>query len=258
MAQLQAAHFSRASTSKLAASLAKPASFKLLYWPINALGTTSREMLEYGGAKWENLSQSPDNWGQERLQTPFHVLPVLYIKTEDENDLVLSEAIVVEHYLAKQFSLLGDNEYEENLIKMFHNSSHLFQAAFAQGVTLCSPDVKERQLAAFLNNTLPTWIQTHEKHLHDNGNNGHYVGEKLSLADIRTAVAIEHLTLQPQAAQIMEVINKSEPLIKVKETVAKDPKIAAWRASEQGRKLTEASKAFFTNPPFASKPPPKN
>ncbi|KAG0363539.1 hypothetical protein BGZ54_008119 [Gamsiella multidivaricata] len=233
MAQLQAAHFSRASTSKLAASLAKPASFKLLYWPINALGTTSREMLEYGGAKWENLSQSPD-------------------------DLVLSEAIVVEHYLAKQFSLLGDNEYEENLIKMFHNSSHLFQAAFAQGVTLCSPDVKERQLAAFLNNTLPTWIQTHEKHLHDNGNNGHYVGEKLSLADIRTAVAIEHLTLQPQAAQIMEVINKSEPLIKVKETVAKDPKIAAWRASEQGRKLTEASKAFFTNPPFASKPPPKN
>ena len=71
---------------------------------------------------------------------------------------------------------------------------------------------------------------------------------QLSLADIRTAVLIEHFAILPQADQIMELINKSEAILKVRDTVARDPKIAAWRASQEGRTLTESSVAFFVNP----------
>lgn len=94
-------------------------------------------------------------------------------------ELVLSEAMVVETFLAKKFGLLGDNEYEENLIKAFHSSTTFLQCSFAQSVTWSPPEVKEGNLAYFLTNTLQTFITTHEKHLADNGNNGHYLGNKV-------------------------------------------------------------------------------
>ena len=54
----------------------------------------------------------------------------------------------------------------------------------------------------------------------------------------------------------MDIVSKSEALMKVHATVMKDSKIAAWRAGEKYRSLTEASKAFFVNP-FAMIAPPK-
>ncbi|KAF8937349.1 hypothetical protein BGZ58_002844 [Dissophora ornata] len=230
MIQPDAKHFQRNDTAKLAISLSTPASFKFMYWPINAVGSTGREIMAYGDAKWENLSP----------------------------EAMLSEAIVVEHYLAKQFGLLGDNEYQESLIKVFHSSSSHVQANFAQMVTWSLPEVKAKQLDFFKSSILPTWIQTHEKHLADNGNNGHYVGNKLSLADIRTACAIEHFAVQPEASELMEIVNKSVALCKVRETVAVHPKIAPWRASEQYQKLSQGSVAFFANPFAFIPPPPKN
>ncbi|KAF9361802.1 hypothetical protein BGX26_011797 [Mortierella sp. AD094] len=255
MIQPDATHFSRESTRELSVALNKPESFKLMYWPINAVGATSREILVYGQAKWENLA--PGNWLEEKLKTPFQVVPILYIKSQNGQDLVLSESSIIEQYLAKTFGLLGDNDYEEYLIKAFQSSSAAIQSCFAQGVTWEGPEAKAKHLEYFKNNTLPLWIETHEKHLADNGNNGHYVGNKLSLADIRTANAIEHFAVQPEAPELMEIINKSEALLKVREAVAKDPKIAAWRADELYKKLSQGSVAFFANP-FAFMPAPKN
>lgn len=94
-------------------------------------------------------------------------------------DLVLSEASVIELYLAKHLNLLGDNEYEELLIKMFHSSTFLLQTAFASNVTWCPSEVQQKTLAFFKANTLPTWIKTHTKHLLDNGDNGHYIGNRV-------------------------------------------------------------------------------
>lgn len=87
--------------------------------------------------------------------------------------------MVVEQFLAKKFNLLGDNDYEEQLIKAFHSSSAHLQSNFAQSVTWCPPDAKEENLAKFLTGTLKTFIDTHEKHLADNGDNGHYVGNRV-------------------------------------------------------------------------------
>ncbi|KAF9083431.1 hypothetical protein BGX27_004135 [Mortierella sp. AM989] len=247
MVQLDATHFSRDSTSELSAALNKPESFKFLYWPFNAVASTSREILEFGQAKWENLAP-PGNWDEEKLKTPFHCLPVLYIKSQNGKDIVLSETSVIEQYLAKTFGLLGDNDYEENLIKIFHSSSGAIQSSFAEGVTWERSEAKASHFTFFKQVTLPRWIQTHEKHLADNGNNGHYVGNKLSLADIRTANAIEHFALQPEGPELMEIIGKSEALSKVRQAVAKDVNIAAWRSGDLCKRLYQDSVGFFANP----------
>ncbi|KAG0056022.1 Glutathione S-transferase S1 [Gryganskiella cystojenkinii] len=249
-----ATHYVREpSTAELAKSVDQPESFKLKYFPMNAVGATSRDILSYGQAKWENLA--PANWGEEKYMTPFNCMPVLYIHTKDGKDLVISEAFTVEHYLAKHFDLLGDNEYEAILIKSFHSSSSFMQSTFATMVTWTPAEVQAKNLAFFKNFLLPTWVQTHSKHLIDNGDNGHYMGNRLSLADIRTANAIEHLAVQPCAEELLEIVAQSPQLLKVRETVANDPRIAAWRASEAYKTLHSGSKAFFVNPmKFVPKP----
>ncbi|KAG0056023.1 hypothetical protein BGZ83_006636 [Gryganskiella cystojenkinii] len=227
MATQDASHFTRQpSTADVTKSIEQPESFKLKYMPLNAVGATPREILAHAGAQWENIVPS----------------------TKDGNDLVLSEASTIDHYLAKHFGLLGDNEYESMLIKSFHSSSSMLQTIFGTAVVWAFPEVKDRMLQDFKNGKLATWIQVHTKHLIDNGDNGHYLGNKLSLADIRTACLIENFAVQPFGEELLEAISKSRSLLKVRETVAKDPKIAAWRAGEQYQKLTAASKAFFANP----------
>ncbi|KAF9186667.1 hypothetical protein BGZ51_009336 [Haplosporangium sp. Z 767] len=243
-----AKHFDRTTpSSELAAGLAKPASFKILYWPINGLAATPRDLLAYGGAKWEELP-TPKNWEEDKLLTPFHCLPVLYINSEDGKEIVLSESVPIDHYLAKVFGLLGDNEYEELLIKAFHCSSAGIQNLFAATVSWNQPEVKAKTFQRFKSTTLQNWVKTHEKHLADNGNNGHYIGNKISLADIRTVSVIEHFMAQPEGDEIMEIINMSEALTKVRENVLKEPKIAEWRASAKYQKLFGDSKIFFADP----------
>ncbi|KAF9562233.1 hypothetical protein BGW38_008993, partial [Lunasporangiospora selenospora] len=190
------------------------------------------------------------NWNVDRGTTPFFCLPVLTVHTEDGRDITLSEAQVVDNFLAKKYDLLGDNEYESNLINMFYSSSATVQNQFAVTVTwnFAGPEAKKQSLDMFLNRTLSAWIESHERHLIDNGSNGHYVGDRLSLADIRTAYAIEHFLVQPESEVILKKIKESAVLYKVYETVAKNPKIAAWRESDEFKKLGEMSRQFFINP----------
>ncbi|KAF9125723.1 hypothetical protein BG015_004832, partial [Linnemannia schmuckeri] len=98
----------------------RSASYKLEHFHISGFGAVPREMLAYGGAQWEDVIVT--NWPAE-VKSPFGVFPVLHIKTADGRELRLSESNVIEHYLAKQFGLLGENEWEKLQIKTFYSSS---------------------------------------------------------------------------------------------------------------------------------------
>ncbi|KAG0370149.1 hypothetical protein BGX24_002114 [Mortierella sp. AD032] len=246
MVQTEAGHFSRDASAELSEALARPASFKLKYFPILANGATARDLLSYGGVEWTPVA--PADWNAEKKQTPFYLMPVLHVVGENGKTASLAETVVVEHFLAKKFGLLGSNEYEESIIKMIHSSSAALQNAFAGSVTWNEPEAKAKGLAFFTSATLPSWIETHERHLMDNGNNGHYLGNKLSLADIRTANVIEQLATQPESEALMVLINKSEALLKVYKAVAKDPKLVQWRSGNEYKGFYEGNKAFYANP----------
>ncbi|KAF9112065.1 hypothetical protein BGX27_004013 [Mortierella sp. AM989] len=244
MVQIGASHFVRdVPTSDMADILEHPDSFRLLYFPLEGLGQTSRDILAYGEAKWESLF--PGKWSEDKGQTPFGCLPVLFVN-KNGKEAVLSEAPVIETYLAKHFGLLGENQYEESLIKASHNSSQSVMNFYSTSVAYNMPEVQEKTRASFLDYTLPNWIATHERHLVDNGSNGHYLGDKLSLADIKTANVIDHFAHQQKDQEIIEKIKKSPALWKVKETV--DAKLAKWRASDDFKTLATSTTAFYLDP----------
>lgn len=70
----------------------------------------------------------------------------------------------------------------------------------------------------------------------------------MTLADIKTANAIDHFALQPKGDDLVEIIKKSPALWKVKETVDSHPKLSKWRTSEEFKELEAGTKAFYENP----------
>lgn len=92
---------------------------------------------------------------------------------------MISETHAVENYLAKHFGLMGNNEYEETLIRAFHCSSASLFASFQATVVWNLPEVREKTLEGFKARQLAHWVKTHERHLMENGNNGHYIGNKV-------------------------------------------------------------------------------
>ncbi|KAF9434300.1 hypothetical protein BGZ76_008241 [Entomortierella beljakovae] len=244
MVQSGTTHFVRdVPTLNVTDIMANPDSFRIFYFPIEGLGQTARDILAFGGAKWESVF--PEKWATEKDKTPFGCLPVLFIN-KGGKEVHISEVSVIDSYLANHFGLLGDNLYEESLIKAFHSSSMTLIATFSTSVAWNVPEAQEKAFGYFKMATLPNWIKTHERHLVDNGSNGHYIGDKLSLADIKTSNAIDHLAHQPNGKEMIEMIRASPSIWKVKETV--DAKLAKWRACEDFKKLASSTTEFYLDP----------
>ncbi|KAF9575152.1 Glutathione S-transferase S1 [Mortierella alpina] len=233
------------SSAEITKALAdpRPCSYKLVYFEVSGMGGVARDILAYGDADWEDQVLT---WPPE-VSSPFGVFPVLHIKTPTGLEVKLAEAIIIEHHLAKKFGLLGDNEWEEQQIKMLHSSSLYLRERLFTRVTWNYKEVMDKALDHFLTQQLPTWIETHTKHLKDNGNNGHYVGDKLSLADLLTANAIDHFQIQFGGLKIIEMIKKSPEIWKVKEKVDAEPRLQAWRQSAAYKKHIDASAAMYAN-----------
>ncbi|KAG0373372.1 Glutathione S-transferase S1 [Mortierella sp. AD032] len=221
------------------------ASYKLEYFDVSSVGAVPRDILSFGDAQWEDLVLT--NWPAE-IKSPSGLFPVLYIKTADGREIRLVESFVIEHYLAKQFGLLGDNEWEELQIKTFHSSSLYLRERLTMRVTWNYKEVQEKALESFLKKDLPLWIETHTKHLKDNGSNGHYVGNKTSLADLQTANVIDHFKCLYKGDVIVQQIQQGSPEIwKVKETVDNEPRLQKWRQSDEYKTHIAFSQARYAN-----------
>ncbi|KAG0241726.1 hypothetical protein B0O80DRAFT_241760 [Mortierella sp. GBAus27b] len=220
----------------------RPASYKFEYFDVWGVGAVSRDMLAYGNADWQNLPIT--NWPAQKA-APFGVFPVLHIRTAGGIEIKLAETIVIENYLAKRFGLLGDNEWEEQLIKMLYSSTFFVRERTFMRVTWNFKDRRDATFEMFMTQNLPVWIETHTKHLKDNGSNGHYVGNKLSLADLQTANTIEHFSCLYRGNEILEEIKKSPEIWRVKETVDQEPRLQTWRQSEDYKKHIATSLAMY-------------
>lgn len=179
--------------------------------------------------------------------------------------------MVIDIYLAEEFGLLGDNKYEELTIKAFNSSSHFLMERFFR--LLASTAERKQNIETFIDIFLPKFIYDHEFHLRNNGNNGHYVGSKvrfplfypsiplaahrflivvlrsyyvqLSLADIHLANVVHLFQTMPFGKRIDDVFSKSEPICKVVATVLANPEIAAWRNSDEFKRLEKCSHKWY-------------
>lgn len=121
------------------------------------------------------------------MPTVFSVLPVLRIKDRSPSsafqgkELVLAEASVIDTFLARRFGLLGNNEWESLAIQTFYSNIHYLRERASSSTMAVPVAMREKNRDRYLNVALKKFCEDHEYHLKENGSNGHYVGDKVSL-----------------------------------------------------------------------------
>ncbi|KAF9917450.1 hypothetical protein BX616_000949 [Lobosporangium transversale] len=208
--------------------------FQVFYFSFHGLGACPRALLCFGGEgiQWENKLTTMEKWPQDKTTTPTGYVPVL-IETDLKTNTTIEipESLAMERYLAAKFGLLGDNAREQTLNDIFYAQAVMLNTKFVDKVFWTFEEVRVKSLNQLLESTLPDWVKLCEKHLMENGNTGHFVDNKFTLADIKTAVVLDTF-LGLDSEKVLGPIS-SPGLWKLKETVDTHPVYAAWRKSEE-------------------------
>ncbi|KAF9933499.1 Glutathione S-transferase S1 [Linnemannia zychae] len=223
----------------------KDLSFTLLYWDIASVGSTSRELLVYGKANYDFTFPKDEDWDKGKVPTVFSVVPVLTIKGGASSkfagqEMHLAESSVIDTFLAGRFGLLGENEWESLAIQSFYSSiQYLRERCYTEGMP-GRPELRKEARDKYMK-SIEKFCEDHEYHLEQNGSNGHYVGNKLSLADIHLSNVIHYLSTIPWGDMALDLIKRYKLIWKVKENVEKCPEIAEWRETELFKRLEKNS-----------------
>ena len=196
--------------------------------------------------------------------TPFGSLPILTVHDtfdsageENEAEAItarksIPEADVIERFLAKRFGFMGSTADEELEICIVLSQTITIHNVWVFRVVPASamenaPEARAKILQTFLDVTLRNWVLNCEKQLgtNNNNNNNRYnqkadkgvylVGDKLSLADIKTAVLMDML-LAVAGADVYLNAEAAPGLWRLKENVdTLYPRYRAYRKSEAFR-----------------------
>jgi hypothetical protein len=107
-------------------------------------------------------------------------MPIMYEETKTGEVLELCELTPIEFYLGSKYGYVGENKWEENLVRMYHSSTQaLFDKLVHVGVRTPKEHSQAEMMEIYLTKTIPEWAFYHERALVKNGSNGHYVGNKV-------------------------------------------------------------------------------
>ncbi|GJJ74165.1 hypothetical protein EMPS_06523 [Entomortierella parvispora] len=225
--------------------------YKLLYFGMHYGGTSARGILAYANADWEPVFPTP-NWGVEKPNAPFEMIPVLTVIHPTGQKLVLAENVAIDIFLAKQFGLHGENAWEEALINSFYSNSNTFFYQEIMNIFFWESSSKDEEekakyLDTFLNEQLSNWARIHEAHLENNHLNGHYVGNRATLADIRTTTMLDSLEKIIGKERVATVVNeaKTPGILKVRHLVESKDSYAGWIQSAEYKKLDVKSESML-------------
>ncbi|GJJ67874.1 hypothetical protein EMPS_00220 [Entomortierella parvispora] len=215
--------------------------YTLLYYPFHGVCATVRAMLAMSDLK--HKFTHPTDWPSQKEHTPFGHMPVLYETSPATGETIeLAELSAIEFYLGQKLGLVGSNAWEENLIRSYVSSSQTLFDKFVVTV-LRSPKELQPQMKELFMKLIPEWATFHEKILQANGANGHYIGDKLTVADIKTVTVIDVMMVTSQDMFITR--EKTPALLAVKDSLEKNEKYTAWKSSEDYKACTEATRALF-------------
>ncbi|CAO3565239.1 unnamed protein product [Mortierella alpina] len=222
-------------------SQAKDNSYSMLYFGFHGVVPALRTMLAISGAKYTFIH--PENWEAEKDQTPFGHMPVLYETTSTGETLELAELSVIEFYLASKFGFMGSNAWEDQLVRSYTTASQALFEKFVVSVIRSPKELQPQLMAAFVEKQIPEWAKFHERILKANGSNGHYIGNQLTFADIKTSSIMGVMMKISGDKYISKELTPA--LMAVYETMEANPKYAAWKASEAHEAYTEATRKLF-------------
>ncbi|KAG0042512.1 hypothetical protein BGZ83_000381 [Gryganskiella cystojenkinii] len=223
-------------------SESKDNEYTLLYYPFHGVVNAIRVMMTMSNLK--HKFTHPEDWASEKEHTPFGHMPVLYETNPSTGETIeLAEQNVIEFYLAQKTGLLGSNAWEDQLIRSCASSSNMLFEKFVVMVVRAPAELKAQMMELFKAKQVGEWAVYHERMLQANGANGHYVGDKLSFADIKTVTVMDVMLVLTKDQFISR--EKTPALFAVKDGLEKNPKYQAWKSSEECLAYNEVTRKLF-------------
>ncbi|KAI9241301.1 MAG: hypothetical protein BYD32DRAFT_457964 [Podila humilis] len=181
--------------------------FVIKYLPLIGRAGVIHSILHLSGAEYKNEFVAKDEIAAHREKFPFGHVPVLIEPFLMDRPLNL-------HYLAEKYNLFGSTPQETALIKSVATNIYLELAD-----NLFSKDAAAKR-SEFESEVLPRFTLCHERWLDQNGNNGHYFGDRLTYADL---VLVNWLRVM---SKMGITIDESSSLKKVEKKLSELPE---WR-----------------------------
>ncbi|KAI1308381.1 hypothetical protein EDD11_004310 [Mortierella claussenii] len=206
--------------------------FQLYYFDFHGFAGVCRLVLAASGAHFTNEVPG-DLWATKKPETPFGLMPILKETSADgKTSLKVAESDAIERYLAKKFGMLGQDTFEETVVNSFaSNTQGALLHFFTMYGIVKDPEQRAENKKTLLTGALGSWVKTHEQHLQANGSNGHYLGNKLSLADIKSAFLLRIIQYIFGEDLISET--KTPALWKIRSNFENIPSVKAFLSSEQ-------------------------
>ncbi|KAF9977272.1 Glutathione S-transferase S1 [Actinomortierella ambigua] len=194
-------------------------------------------------APWEAKVQGFENWLQVKPTLPFGTLPILTEKMANGDEVHIAESVAMERYLAKKYGLAGSTLWEETMVDMFYNQAAFINFKLLEKVIFAVPEESHLQaFENFMDKTLPDWVNRCEQHLARNGNKGCFVGDKVTLADIKTSTVLDIMISLASSEPFLNP-NKTPCLFALKKRVDTHPSYAFYRKSPDYRSIDAQSQA---------------
>ncbi|KAF9160579.1 hypothetical protein DFQ27_006535 [Actinomortierella ambigua] len=219
--------------------------YQIHYFGVHGVVAVSRAMLCIAGADWSQRSETFDSWPAVKASTPFGTLPIMNVTSESGEVTVIPESMAIERYLAKKFDMVGSTEAEQIQVDVALSLNNSLSTYWIQRVMYAAPEATAKAFDELKTSKLPTWIASCEKVLAKNGSNGHFVGDKITVADISASALMDALL---PAEGVDAVLNeKTAPnLFAVKRKVDGHPKYLAYRKSDEFAQMSEVQSKFVT------------
>ncbi|KAG0031502.1 hypothetical protein BGZ82_006949 [Podila clonocystis] len=220
----------------------KDSTFEVHYFGIHGLGHYARTILAVSGANFTSVV--PEDWATEKPKKPFGLIPTLKETSVDGKVIEIAECDAIARYLSRKFGYLGINAFEETVIDQFVSSTRSVFNAITKYFDAKTPEAKAEVRTALMEHHIEAWLGHHERHLTNNGANGHYLGERLSLADFTAASLIDLVNVLWGDV----ITEKTYPALwKVYANIVQSPSYVAWTQTESFKTLAEGNKRVFDN-----------
>ncbi|XP_050677249.1 glutathione S-transferase 2-like isoform X1 [Leptidea sinapis] len=194
------------------------------YFPVKALGESTRLLLAYGGEDFEDHRVPMEQWPDFKPSTPFGQMPVLEIDGKK-----YAQSLATGRYLGHKYGLAGANIEED--FEIDQNIEFVNDIRAKSALVQYEPDaaVKAKKHEEHSKNLYPFLLERLDQMI--KSNNGHIALGKLTWADFVFAGMFDYLKMMLQMPDLetkypsfKQVVDNVYSLPKVKEFSDKAPK----------------------------------
>ncbi|KAJ8022783.1 putative glutathione S-transferase 5 [Holothuria leucospilota] len=192
--------------------------YKLTYFNAKARGETARWIFALAGQEYEDNRIDLKDWPEVKKNFPFGQVPVLEV-----DGFVLAQSGAINRLLARRSNLYGDNDIEAAKIDQVCEALVDLGLAMRKYFHEKDESRKEETLKDLLENEAKKHFGFLVNLLDANGGNGFYVGNRVSLADVDSAIYLTDMVARVPGLKVTE-----PELLAHVEKIQSIPAIAEW------------------------------